>query len=45
MNNIEVSALLVKLYADYQNYNGLNADYAEAVARAVAALSQREENK
>lgn len=41
MNNVETSSLLVRLYADYQHYYGVeNVDYAEAIARAICALSQ-----
>lgn len=41
MNNIETSSLLVRLYADYQRLSGVqDVDYAEAIARAICALSQ-----
>ena len=40
MSTNEVSALLVKLYADYQHYyGGENNDYAEAVGIAIRMLA------
>lgn len=45
MNNIESCSLLVRLYADYRHYIGTDdIDYAEAVAMAIAALSNVEVN-
>lgn len=44
MNNVEPSTLLVRLYADYVHYYGTDSpDYAEAVARAIAALAVAED--
>lgn len=44
MNNIETGSLLVRLYAEYQHYHGEDIDYAEAVAKAIFALSKDGEN-
>ena len=41
--NIEVSTLLVQLYADFKLSRGDDRDYAEAVARAIAALTMEDE--
>lgn len=35
----EVATLLVKLYADYQHYNGEDDDYAKAIAIAIRMLT------
>ena len=39
MENKEICALLVELYADYQHNCGAHREYAEAVAAAITALS------
>ena len=39
-NNLEVCSLLVRLYADHKQCFGDDFDYAEAVARAIVALSK-----
>ena len=35
----DVSALLVKLYADYQSYSGGNDNYAKAVGVAIRMMA------
>lgn len=44
-NNLETCSLLVRLYADYKHYVGDDIDYAEAVARAISALSKEDEDE
>ena len=46
MNNVETCTLLVELYAEHRALTGgNNLDYAEAIAKAVSALSQEQEDK
>ena len=44
-NNLETCSLLVRLYADYKHYVCDDIDYAEAVAKAIAALSKEGEDE
>ena len=43
MDNVEAATLLVRLYADFRRCYNEYPKYAEAVARAVAALSKEGE--